>query len=90
MRSENNLKLASFLLKHKIRTVRVEVATGVTLDNVRLLREIKDIKKELTDPLVYPVIDANNCPKTMESLEEYLRGDIGVKGVPLYYVVISE
>ena len=68
----------------------MELATGVTLDNVRLLREIKDIKKELTDPLVYPVIDANNWPKTMESLEEYLRGDIGVKGVPLYYVVISE
>ena len=26
----------------------------------------------------------------MESLEEYLRGNIGVKGVPLSYVVSSE
>ena len=36
------------------------------------------------------VIDAKNWPKIMESLEEYLRGHIGVKGVPLYYVVIPK
>ena len=42
------------------------------------------------DTLVSPVIDANNWSKTMESLEEYLRGYIGVKGVPLSYVVRSK
>ena len=36
------------------------------------------------------MIDAKNWTKTMESFKEYLRGDIGVKGVPLSYVVISE
>ena len=35
------------------------------------------------------MIDAKNWPKTMEILEEYLRRHIGVKGVPLYYVVRS-
>ena len=40
--------------------------------------------------MVSLVIDANNWPKTMEILEEYHRGDIGVKGVPLSYVVISK
>ena len=90
MRAENNLKLASFFRKHKIRTGRVVVSTNIKLDNVRLLRELKESKKEHTDPLVSPVIDTNNWPKTMESLEDYLRGDIGVKGVPLYYVVISK
>ena len=40
--------------------------------------------------MVSPVIDAKNWPKTMESLEEYLKGNIGVKGVPLPYVVRSE
>ena len=40
--------------------------------------------------MVSPVIDANNWPKTMESLEEYCRGHIGVKGVPLSYVVRFE
>ena len=33
LRSENNLNLASFFLKHKVRTRRVAVATDVTLDN---------------------------------------------------------
>ena len=90
LRAEINLKNARFLLKHKARTVRVTVATDITLDNVRLLREIKEREKEHTDSLVSPVIDAKNWPKIMESLEEYLRGHIGVKGVPLSYVVRSE
>ena len=90
MRAKKNLKLASFFLKHKVRNGRVAVATDITLDNVRLLREIKKSKKEHKYPVISLVIDANNWTKTMESLEEYLRENIGVKGVPLSYVVISE
>ena len=88
MRAENNLKLASFFRKHKIRTGRVVVSTNIKLDNVQLLRELKESKKEHTDPLVSTVIDTNNWPKTMESLEEYLKGHIGVKGLPLSYMMI--
>ena len=66
------------------------VSTDITLDRVRLLREIKESKKEHTVIFVSPAIDANNWPKTIEILKEYLRGHIGVKGVPLYYVVRSE
>ena len=40
--------------------------------------------------MVSLAIDAKNWPKTMESLEDYLRGHIGVKGVSLSYVVRSE
>ena len=90
LRPKNNLKVVSFFLKHKIRTGRVAVATNISLDNVRLLRDLKESKKEHKDPLVSPEIDENNWPKTMESLEEYLRGHIGVKVVPFYYLVISE
>ena len=36
LRAKNNLKLSSFLLKHRVRTGRVAVATNITLDNVRL------------------------------------------------------
>ena len=84
LRDENNLKLASFLLKHKISTGRVAVPTDITLDNARLFHELKESKKEHTDTLVSPVIDTKNWPKTMESLEEYVRGHIGVKGVPIF------
>ena len=45
LRSKNNLKLASFFLKHKLRTGRVTVATYTTLDNVSLLRELKESEK---------------------------------------------
>ena len=66
------------------------VETDITLDNVGLLRELNESKKEHKDTVVSPVIDTKNFPKTMESLEEYLRGHIGVKEVPLSYVVISK
>ena len=89
-RAENNLKLDRFFLKHKIRTGSVAIATDITLDNVRLLRELKKREKEHTDPLVFLEIDVKNWPKNIESLEEYLRGIIGVKGIPLSYVVRSK
>ena len=66
------------------------VATNITLDNVRLFHELKENEKEHKDPVVSPVIDTKNYPKTMESLEEYLMGRIGVKGVQLSCVEISE
>ena len=40
--------------------------------------------------MVSPVIDAKNWTKTMEILEECLKVNIGVKGVPLSCVVISK
>ena len=69
LRSKNNMKLARLFLKHKVRTVRVAVATNITLDNVRLLCDLKESKKEPKDLVVSPVIDSKNGPKTMESLE---------------------
>ena len=90
LRAKNKLKLSRFFLKHKTRTVRVSVPTDIMLDSVRILPDIKDSEKEHTDPLVSLAIDAKNWPKTMDILEEYLRGRIVVKGVPLYYVVRSK
>ena len=52
LRSENNLKLAIFFLKHNIRTVRVAVATDITLDNVQILCDLKKSEKEHTYLLV--------------------------------------
>ena len=66
------------------------IATGITLDNVRLLCDFTESDKEHTDPLISLLIYAKNCPKTIESLEEYLRKHIGVKVVPLSYVLIPE
>ena len=90
LRDEKNLKLESFFLKHKVRNRRGAVSNNITVDNMRLFRELKESVKEHKHQVVYPVIDAKNWPKTMESLEEYLRGHIGGKGVPLSYVVRSK
>ena len=46
LRAKNNLKLSRLFLKHKIRTGRVAVAIDITLDNVHLLRDIKESEKE--------------------------------------------
>ena len=45
LRSENNQKLVSFFLNYQLRKGRLLVATNTTLDNVRILRELKDGKK---------------------------------------------
>ena len=87
MRSKNNLKRASFFLRNKTRNGRVVIPTDKPLDNVCPLRDLKESVNEHTYPLVSTVIDTNNWPKTMECLEKYLMGNIGVKGVMLSYVV---
>ena len=52
LRAKNNLKLASFFLKNKVRNGRVVVETNINLDNVRLFCELKRSKKEHKDTVV--------------------------------------
>ena len=42
LRAENNLKLVRLFLKHKVRIGLVALSTDITLDNVRLLCELKE------------------------------------------------
>ena len=80
LRDDNNLKLARFFLKHKVRTRRVAVATNIILDNVHILRELKESKKEHKDPMVSPVIDAKNCQKPLRFWRSTLGGALELKG----------
>ena len=45
LRAGKNLNIAIFFLKHKVRTGRVAVETDITLNNVCLLREVKESEK---------------------------------------------
>ena len=65
LRAKNNMKLSSFFVNHKVRTRRVAVSTDITLDNVRILCELKESKKEHKYPVVSLLIDAKSCPKNM-------------------------
>jgi len=42
------------------------------------------------DPTVVPTIDFKNWPRSMESLENYIRGHMGVDKTPLSYTIRTE
>lgn len=86
LRAENNLKLACYFLRYKVRTSRGVVATEITLANVRALRNHKEWEAAHED-VDAPEINAKDWPRTMDAIEEYLRGCLGVTKIPLAYVV---
>jgi hypothetical protein len=90
MIAESNLKLASYFLRHQERISRTVVYADVTLDGVRALRDLKQYEKDHVDPTAEPTIDTKDWSATMEGIEEWLRGHLGVNKVPLSYVVRRE
>ena len=85
--AEENFKLGVFYVKHLRRCTRTVAYAGVTLANVRSIRQLRDYEKEHEDPTELPVIDHKDWPKTMENLTEYLHGFRGTTGVPLSYIM---
>jgi hypothetical protein len=90
MLAEGNLKLCSFYLSHLHRVGRTTDYANVTLVKVRTMSQLKKYEKDHSDPTVEPTIDAKDWSRNLESLEEYLRGFLGVTKVPLSYVVRKE
>lgn len=87
LRAETNLKLAVYWYHHHVRTSRVPIITEMTLVNVRALAKLRDAENEHSDPNVLPTVKGSDWPKILESLQEYFRGFIGLKGTPLSYVI---
>ena len=87
LRAENNLKLASYYLKHQERVSRTPAAADITLANVRKLRELRQFEQsyETTDDSI--VINPRDWPKTIEGIQEYLRSYLGETKIPLAYVI---
>ena len=86
LRAENNLKLACFFLKFRTRTSRATTAAQITLDSVRVLRDHREWEKNHKD-VDAPEINARDWPRTIDAIEEWLRGCLGVTKIPLAYVV---
>jgi hypothetical protein len=86
--AESHLKLLAFFLRHQDRVGRTTIVASITLDTIRALRELRDFEstyRALDDP---PSINAKDWPKTMESVQEYLRSYlVGEHKIPLAYVV---
>ena len=87
MRAENNLKLACYWGRHQERVSRTAEPNNITLQQIRALRHLRDAETNHEDPEEAPSIISSNWARTLEALEEYLRGFLGTTKVPLSYVV---
>ena len=54
---------------------------------MRALRHLQDAEQTHEEPEEAPKIGASNWPKTLEALQEFLRGFLGTTKVPLSYVI---
>ena len=82
------MKLAAYWLKFCIKTSRVTQPGDIDLPAVRSIRGLRDWEDnhsalEAADN----IINTKDWPKTMEAIVELLRGNLGVMGIPLAYVV---
>ena len=68
LHAENHLKL---LAPSKALSKVVNVA-NIMLDSMRTLRELRDYESSYKAPDNPPTINAEDWPKTMESIQEYL------------------
>ena len=85
-RAEGHLKLLSFYLRHQERVSRTVNAPDLTLEAIRTVRELREFDSTYKPP----TINAKDWPKTMETIEEYLRSILGERKIPLAYVVRKE
>jgi hypothetical protein len=86
LQAENNLTLACYYLWYKKRTSRAVAPADITLDSVCLYREYKKWEEEHKDVDLLE-INTKDWPQTMDAIDEWLRGCLGVTNIPLAYVV---
>ena len=89
LRAELNLKLACYYLRFKDQTSRVVVSSKINLVNVRELRNHRDCEKSHKDVDALE-LSLQYWSHNIESIDEWLRGCLGLSKIPLAYVVRSE
>lgn len=89
LRAEGHLKLLAFYLRHQARDSRVVSIAGITLNSIRTVRELREFEStyKVSSDTNLLSINAKDWPKTMESIEEYLRSYLGERKIPLAYVI---
>ena len=88
MRAENNLKLAAYYLWFREKISRPTAAADITLPNVCTVKDLRDWEDGHSDvEATHNLINPKDWTKTMEALEEYLCGNLGVTKILLSYVV---
>ncbi|KAI2502051.1 Reverse transcriptase (RNA-dependent DNA polymerase) [Fragilaria crotonensis] len=69
------------------RVSRTVTAADITLETIRSVRDLREFESTYKAPTETPTINAKDWPKTMESIEEYLRSYLGERKIPLAYVI---
>jgi ribosomal protein S13 len=90
VRAEGHMKLMVLYLRHQAPVSRSVTPADITLDSISTVRELREFEssyKVPTDNL--PTINAKDWPKTMETIDEYLRSYLGERNIPLVYVVLK-
>jgi hypothetical protein len=85
--SQVNFGLMCYYVKHKQdRVDRIITFPSVTLAAVKRLKAQQLLEHTHKDPIIAPTIDFKNWPKTMDVLDQWVKGHRGVDGSSLGYV----
>ena len=87
--AEANLQGMIYYINHFKRIVRTCTHADVELSKVRMMYHQRYMGEAHKKPEVVPTVDPSYCPKTLETVEEYIRGFCGVDGQPLSYGLIE-
>jgi hypothetical protein len=87
IRSETNLKLAVFYLRHQARISRIVAPASVALTVVRYLRSTKEYEENFKVTDDQPVINKKDWPRTMDAIHEFFGSVLGETGLTLAYVI---
>jgi hypothetical protein len=73
-------------LRHQVRVSRTVAVGDITLVDIRAVRNLREEEDKHKD-LTAPTLSKSDWPKNMETIQEYLRGCLGMTGIPLAYVI---
>ena len=90
MRSISNLKHTCFFICHCKCTSRAVIPTNVLLSDIRALRAQRLLEAFKETPVTVPEIVEKNWPKTLETILLFLGQNLGVRKIPLAYIVRNE
>ena len=86
LRAQENLKLMCYQIRYAQRTSRTLPVADITLDNVRALRKLREGEANHENSKV-PEVNEKDWAQTLDAIENFLRGRLGVTKIPLSYVV---
>ncbi len=78
-----NLKRMIYQLRHVACCSWPITCANVTLVSVCKLAMQAEMEESYKDPVMIPVIEPKNWPKTFKTIDEYFQGLRGCKGHPL-------